>query len=92
MPQLAKPGTELISCDLRTMQFRLKGWMLALLALTSTTSTSACTVFELYSSGLASSLWHMIPAVALFADNGTFYVSSSLQCALLPALYYNPRE
>ena len=90
VPQPAEPGTALISCDLRTMRFRLQGWMLALL--TSTISTSACTVFELYSSGLASSLWHMIPAVALFADNGTFYVSSSLQCALLPALSYNPRE
>ncbi len=61
------------------MQFLLQCWLLALLALVLQESrpTSACTVFELYTSGLASSFWHMIPAVALFADNGTFYVSKS---------------
>jgi hypothetical protein len=36
---------------------------------------SACTVYDLFSSGLASSMWHMIPAVGLMADNGTFFVS-----------------
>ena len=50
--------------------------MLAVLAIAMRPS-SACTVYDLYSSGMASSLWHMIPAVALFADNGTFYVSPS---------------
>ena len=61
------------------MLFVLQCWLLALLALGLQESrpTSACTVFELYTSGLASSFWHMIPAVALFADNGTFYVSKS---------------
>ena len=48
--------------------------MLAVLAI-AVRPSSACTVYDLYSSGMASSLWHMIPAVALFADNGTFYVS-----------------
>ena len=86
MPNPSTPVTELTSLDVHTMQLRLRGWMLALLVLTSTNSTSACTVFDLYTSGLASSLWHMIPAVALFADNGTFYVSMSLSCALPLAL------
>ena len=34
----------------------------------------ACTVFDMSSSGFASSVWHMIPALALFAENGTFFV------------------
>ena len=61
------------------MHFLLQCWLLVLLALGLQEScpASACTVFELYTSGLASSFWHMIPAVALFADNGTFYVSKS---------------
>ena len=40
--------------------------------------SSACTVFELHSAGFAASFIHLVPAVALFADNGTFYVRPRL--------------
>lgn len=58
------------------MPCRVPGrWLtLALATASFLTSASACTVYDLYSSGLASSLWHMIPAVGLVADNGTFFV------------------
>jgi len=36
----------------------------------------ACTVYDMYSTGLASSLCHMVPAVGLFGDNGTFFVNN----------------
>ncbi len=51
-------------------------WLtLAAAAACCLTPASACTVYDLFSSGLASSMWHMIPAVGLMADNGTFFVS-----------------
>ena len=40
--------------------------------------SSACTVFELHSAGFVANFIHLIPAVALFADNGTFYVRPPL--------------
>jgi hypothetical protein len=57
---------------------RPSGWLtLAAGAACCAASASACTVYDLFSSGLASSLWHMIPAVGLMADNGTFFVAHS---------------
>ena len=54
------------------------GWLtLAAGAACCLASASACTVYGLFSSGLASSVWHMIPAVGLMADNGTFFVAHS---------------
>lgn len=67
------------------MQSRRQSFMLAVLAIAMRPS-SACTVYDLYSSGMASSLWHMIPAVALFADNGTFYVSPRPLCFHIAAV------
>ena len=43
------------------------------------TPGSCCTVFDMSSSGFASSVWHLIPALALFAENGTFFVSLASQ-------------
>ncbi len=40
----------------------------------------ACTAFDMSSSGFASSLWHMIPALGLFAENGTFFVRPASCC------------
>ncbi len=46
----------------------------------------ACTVYDMYSTGLASSLCHMVPAVGLFGDNGTFFVNNHyFPCAPPPA-------
>jgi len=47
----------------------------------------ACTVYDMYSTGLASSLCHMVPAVGLFGDNGTFFVNNHyFPCARPPFL------
>ena len=63
-------------------------WVLFLLAvlLLESCPSRACTVYDLYSHGLAASLWHMIPASVLFADNGTFFVrphATKIRCFAL---------
>ena len=64
--------------DLAWMNW-LRRWLLAFPAavLLQLCPSRACTVYDLYSHGLAASLWHMIPASVLFADNGTFFVRPS---------------
>ena len=49
--------------------------LFALLAL-ATQQCRACTVYDLTSAGFAANLWHLLPALGLLADNGTFFVNS----------------
>ena len=36
----------------------------------------ACTVYDLTSAGFAANVWHLLPALGLLADNGSFFVNS----------------
>lgn len=49
--------------------------LFALLAF-ATQQCRACTVYDLTSAGFAANLWHLLPALGLLADNGTFFVNS----------------
>ena len=73
--------------DLAWMNW-LRRWLLAVPAavLLQLCPSRACTVYDLYSHGLAASLWHMIPASVLFADNGTFFVRPQASKVHSPSL------